>query len=60
MLIGWNLHEKSNKVSIKTRSSLASLSFIGHVTQHITVKGSFHSIPTVVEGKFRGTDVVIV
>ena len=34
MLISWNLHKKSNEVSVKTRSSLASLSFIGQVTKH--------------------------
>ena len=38
MLISWNLHKKSNEVSISTMSSLASLSFIGQVTKHITVK----------------------
>ena len=37
MLISWNLHEKSSQVSIKTRSSL---SFIGQVTKHTTLKWS--------------------
>ena len=34
MLITWNLHMKSNEVSIKTRSTLASFPFIGLVTKH--------------------------
>ena len=34
MLITWNLHKKSNEVSIKTRSTLASFRFIGLVTKH--------------------------
>ena len=38
MLISKNLHKKSNDVSIKTRSTSASLSFIGQVTKHKTVK----------------------
>ena len=32
VLISKNLHKKSNEVSIKTRSTSASLSFIGQVT----------------------------
>ena len=38
MLISKNLHNKSSKVSIKTRSTPASLSFKGQVTKHTTVK----------------------
>ena len=38
VLIGKKLHKKSSEVSIKTRSISASLSFIGQVTKHTTVK----------------------
>ena len=38
MLISKNLHKEGSEVSIKTRSTLASLSFIGQVTKHTTVK----------------------
>ena len=38
MLISKNLHKKSSEVSIKTRSPPPSLSFIGQVTKHTTVK----------------------
>ena len=38
MLISKNLHKKSSKVSIKTRSTPASLSFTGQVTKHTIVK----------------------
>ena len=38
MLISNNLHKKSTEVSIKTRSTPASLSFIGQVTKHTNVK----------------------
>ena len=38
MLISKNLHKKSSEVSIKTRSTPASLSFIGQVTKQTTVK----------------------
>ena len=37
MLISKNLHKKNSDVSIKTRSTPASLSFIGQVTKHTTV-----------------------
>ena len=37
-LISKNLHKKGSEVSIKTRSTPASLSFIGQVTKHTTVK----------------------
>ena len=37
MLIRNNLHKKNSDVSIKTRSTPASLSFIGQVTKHTTV-----------------------
>ena len=37
-LIRWNV--QSSEVSIKTRSTPASLSFIGQVTKHTTVKWS--------------------
>ena len=40
MLISRNLHMKSSKVSIKTRSTPASLSFKGQATKHTTVKWS--------------------
>ena len=38
MLISKNLHKKGTEVSIKTKSTPASLSFIGQVTKHTTVK----------------------
>ena len=38
MLISKNLYKKSGEVYIKTRSTPASLSFIGQVTEHTTVK----------------------
>ena len=38
MLISWNLHMKRSEVSIKTRSTPASLSFKGQGTKHTTVK----------------------
>ena len=38
MLISNNLHKKGSEISIKTRSTPASLSFIGQVTKHTTVK----------------------
>ena len=38
MLISKNLHKKGSEVSIKTRSTPASLSFKGQVTKHTTVK----------------------
>ena len=38
-----NLHMKSSKVSIKTRSTPASLSFKGQATRHTTVKWSIHN-----------------
>ena len=44
MLISWNLHKKTSEVSIKTRSTLASLSFIGQVTKHTTVKSSISKL----------------
>ena len=40
MLIRRNLHNKSSEVSIKTRSTPASLSFKGQATKHTTVKWS--------------------
>ena len=40
MLISRNLHNKSSEVSIKTRSTPASLSFKGQATKHTTVKWS--------------------
>ena len=42
MLISMNLHDKSSEVSIKTRSTPASLSFNGQATKHTTVKWSAH------------------
>ena len=38
MLISKNLNKKDSEVSIKTRSTSASLSFIGQVTKHTIVK----------------------
>ena len=38
---------KSSEVSIKTRSTLASLSFKGQATKHTTVKWSIHSITSI-------------
>ena len=40
MLISSNLLKKTSKVSIKTRSPLASLSFKDQATKHTTVKWS--------------------
>ena len=40
MLINRNLHLKRSEVSIKTRSTPASLSFKGQATKHTTVKWS--------------------
>ena len=44
---------KSSEVSIKTRSTPASLSFKGQATKHITVKWS-------ISGYQRNTDVEII
>ena len=44
MLISRNLHNKSSEVSIKTRSTPASLSFNGQATKHTTVKWSIRNI----------------
>ena len=46
MLISKNLHDKSSEVSIKTRSTLASLLFKGQVTRHTTVKWTICLMPT--------------
>ena len=40
MLISRNLHTKSSEVSIKTRSTPASLSLKGQATKHTIVKWS--------------------
>ena len=40
MLISRNLHKKSSELSIKTRSTPASLSFKGQATKHTTLKWS--------------------
>ena len=40
MLVSRNLHMKSSEVSIKTRSTPASLSFKGQATKYTTVKWS--------------------
>ena len=40
MLVSRNLHKKNSEVSIKTKSTLASLSFKGQVTKHATLKWS--------------------
>ena len=47
MLISGNLHMKWSEVSIKTRSTPASLSFKGQGTKHTTVKWS---IPIIIIG----------
>ena len=39
-----HLHDKSSEVCIKTRSTPASLSFKGQVTEQITVKWSFRKV----------------
>ena len=44
MLISTNLHDKSSEVSIKTRSTPASLSFNGQATKHTTIKWSIRNI----------------
>ena len=41
MLITMNLNKKNSEVSIKTKSTPASLSFKGQPTKHTTVKWSF-------------------
>ena len=56
MLISTNLHKKSSEVSIKTRSTPASLSFIGQVFKHTTVKWTIGDVAgetelTVIEGE---------
>ena len=38
MLISWILHDKSNEVSIKTRSTPASLLFKGQTTKPTAIK----------------------
>ena len=38
VIISKNLHKKGNEVSIKTKSTPASLSLTGQVTKHTTVK----------------------
>ena len=43
MLISRNLHMKSSEVSIKTRSTPASLSFKGQATKHTTAKWSIQT-----------------
>ena len=42
MLISKNLQKKKSEVSVKTRSTPASISFIGQVTKHTTVKWTIH------------------
>ena len=44
MLISRNLHNRSSEISIKTRSTPASLSFNGQATKHTTVKWSIRNI----------------
>ena len=55
MLISGNLHKKSCEVSIKARSTPASLSFKGQVTKHTTVKWS---IPAACKGENNDDDEV--
>ena len=43
VLFGRNLHRKNRELSIKTRSTPASLSFTGQATKHTTVKGSIQN-----------------
>ena len=50
MLITRNLHMKRSKVSIKTRSTPASLTFKGQATKHTTVKWSIGHF-----GKYHNT-----
>ena len=45
MLISMNLRKKSGEVSVKTRSTPASLSCKGKVTKHTTVKRSIEAPP---------------
>ena len=52
MLISRNLHTKSSKVSIKTRSTPASLSFKGQATKHTTVKWSIGGFQVDLAGGF--------
>ena len=49
MLISKNLHWKSSQVSIKTRSTPVSLSFIDQVTEFTTVKWSIDGFQSRVE-----------
>ena len=44
MLIGRNLHKKSREVSIKTRSTPASLSFNGQATEPTNIKWSIVNV----------------
>ena len=43
LLISRNLHKKSSEVSVKTRSTSASLSFSDQATKQTTVKWSIES-----------------
>ena len=53
MLINRNLPEKNSEVSIKTRSTSASLSFKGQPTKHTTVKWSISDLQIGVRGCLR-------
>ena len=44
MVISKNLHMKISEVSIKTGLTAASLSFIGQVTKHTTVKWTIETL----------------
>ena len=55
MLITRNLHMKSSEVSIKARSTPASLSFKGQATKHTTIKWSIQKHSTVLN-KFGLSD----
>ena len=59
MLICKNLHKKNSEASITARSTPASLSFIGQVTKHTTVKWT---IGEVVKrcGLFHGKNIFFV
>ena len=57
MLISGNLHMKRSEVSIKTRSTPASLSFKGQGTKHATVKWSIAHILGILLMNSYNTDI---
>ena len=48
MLTSLHLHEKSSEVCIKARSPPASLTFLGQVTKHTTVKWAIIIITNII------------